>query len=64
MFLTILNQMQLVSGPCKTFSCILTVDLDLLMDSLTSDKIFEVEYIKCTLMKFTGEVCLIIKYGF
>ena len=26
------------------------------MDSLTSDKIFEVEYIKCTLMKFTGEV--------
>ena len=27
-FLTKLYQMQLVSGPCKTFSCILTVDLD------------------------------------
>ena len=28
-FLTILNEMQLASGTCKTFSCILTVDLDL-----------------------------------
>ena len=46
-FLTILNQMQLVSGLCKTFSCILTVDLDLSMNSLTLHIIFEVENMKC-----------------
>ena len=53
--------MQLVSGMCKAFSCILTVDLDLWMDSLTLDIIFEMENMKCALMKFTEKVCLIIK---
>ena len=61
-FLTILNEMQLVSGPCKRFSCILTVDLDLWMNSLTLDVIFEVENMKCALMTFIEKVCLIIKY--
>ena len=63
-FLTKLNQMQLVSGTCKTCSCILTVDLDLWMDSLTLDIIFEMENMNCALMKFTEKVCLIIKSGF
>ena len=58
-FLTKLNHMQLVSGASKAFSCNLTVDFDIWMDSLTSDKIFEVEN-----MKFTGQVYLIIKSGF
>ena len=61
-FLTILNEMLLGSGPCKRFSGILTVDLDLWMDSLTLDIIFEVENMKCALMKFIEKVCLIIKY--
>ena len=60
-FVTKLNQMQLVSGTCKTFSCILTVDLDLWLDSLTLDIIFEMENMKYALMEFTEKVCLIIK---
>ena len=52
--------MQLGSGPCKAFSCILTVDLD----SLTLYIIFEEENVKGALMKFTRKVCLIIKSGF
>ena len=46
--------MQLVSGPCKTFSCILTVDLDLWMNSLTWHIIFEVDI--WSVMKFTWNV--------
>ena len=63
-FLTTLIQIQLVSGTCEAFSCILTVDLDLWMDSLTLNIIFEVENMKCTLMKFTWKVYLMLKSGF